>query len=61
MGRIYSTHGRGVHTASKKERDHWEDQDMGGWIILKWMLQRYDGVGWTGLIWLRIGSSGGLL
>jgi hypothetical protein len=38
MGRIYSTHGRGVHTASKKERDYWEDQDMGGWIILKWIL-----------------------
>jgi hypothetical protein len=20
---------------SQKERDHWEDQDVGGWIILK--------------------------
>jgi hypothetical protein len=25
---------------SQKERDHWEDQDMGGWIILKWILDR---------------------
>jgi hypothetical protein len=21
-----------------KERDHWEDQDVGGWTILKWNL-----------------------
>jgi hypothetical protein len=24
----------------KKERDHWEDQDVGGWTILKWILER---------------------
>jgi hypothetical protein len=24
-------------------------------------IERYDGVIWTGLIWLRIGTSGGLL
>jgi hypothetical protein len=24
----------------QKERDHWEDQDVGGWIILKWVLER---------------------
>jgi hypothetical protein len=23
---------------SQKERDHWEDQDVGGWTILKWIL-----------------------
>jgi hypothetical protein len=23
-----------------KERDHWEDQDVGGWTILKWILER---------------------
>jgi hypothetical protein len=34
---------------SKKERDHSEDQDVGRWIILKWILERYDGVDWTGL------------
>jgi hypothetical protein len=22
---------------SQKERDHWEDQDVDGWIILKWI------------------------
>jgi hypothetical protein len=29
--------------------------------MLKWNLERYDGVLWTGLIWLRIGTSGWLL
>jgi hypothetical protein len=46
---------------SQKERDHWEDQDVGGWAILKWILERQDGMEWSGLIWLRIGTSGGLL
>jgi hypothetical protein len=42
-------------------KSHWEDQDVGGWTILKWILERYDGMEWIGLIWLRIGTSGGLL
>jgi hypothetical protein len=25
---------------SQKERHHWEDQDIGGWIILTWILER---------------------
>jgi hypothetical protein len=25
---------------SQKERDHWEDQDVGGWTMLKWILER---------------------
>jgi hypothetical protein len=25
---------------SQKERDHWEDRDVGGWTILKWILER---------------------
>jgi hypothetical protein len=24
----------------QKERDHWEDQDVGGWTVLKWILER---------------------
>jgi hypothetical protein len=24
---------------SQKERDHWEDQGVGGWTILKWILE----------------------
>jgi hypothetical protein len=42
---------------SQKERDHWEDQDVGEWTILKWILERENGVVWTGLIWLRIGTT----
>jgi hypothetical protein len=30
-------------------------------IILKWILEKWDGVIWTRSIWLRIGNSGGLL
>jgi hypothetical protein len=45
----------------RKERDHKEDLDVGGRIILEWILEREDGVVWTGLMWLRIGTSGGPL
>jgi hypothetical protein len=34
---------------SQKERDHWEDQDVGGWTILKWILERWDGMDWIDL------------
>jgi hypothetical protein len=44
-----------------EERDHKEDQDVGGWIILIRILERWDGNVWIGLVWLRIGTSGGLL
>jgi hypothetical protein len=27
-----------------------EDQDIGEWIILRWILEREDGVVWTGLV-----------
>jgi hypothetical protein len=38
-----------------------EDEDIGGLTIIKRILERYDGMIWIGLIWLRIGTSGGLL
>jgi hypothetical protein len=25
---------------SQRERDHWEDADLGGWILLGWILER---------------------
>jgi hypothetical protein len=31
------------------------------WIILGWILERWDRVMWTGLDWLRIGTFGELL
>jgi len=37
-----------------------EDPDVDGRIILRWIFREW-GVGlWTGLIWLRIGTGGGL-
>jgi hypothetical protein len=45
----------------QKERGHWDDQDVSGWKILKWILERYAGIIWIGSNWLRIGTSGGLL
>jgi hypothetical protein len=30
-------------------------------LVLGWILERWDGVMWTGLIWLRIGTGGELL
>jgi hypothetical protein len=36
-------------------------EEVGGWIILRRILERYDGMVWTGLAWLRIGTSRELL
>jgi hypothetical protein len=46
---------------SRKERDHCEDLDVGGRIILDLRETGWGGVMWTGLIWLRIGTSAGPL
>jgi hypothetical protein len=44
---------RGMHVGywweSEKERDHWEGQNVGGWIILKWILERWGGIDWIDL------------
>jgi hypothetical protein len=40
---------------------HFEDLDVDGWIILKWTLRNLNEKARTGLVWLRIGTSGGLL
>jgi hypothetical protein len=46
---------------NQRERGRLEDQDVGGWIILGLSLERWDGVMWAGLVWLRIGRGGELL
>ena len=43
------------------KRDHLEDVGIGRSIILKWIVKKWDGEAWAGLIWLRIGTGGGLL
>jgi hypothetical protein len=37
---------------SQKVRDHWEDQDAGGWTILKKTHLRE--IGWDGMDWLDL-------
>jgi hypothetical protein len=41
---------RGMHIGywweSKKESDYYEDQDLGGWTMLKLILERWDGMDW---------------
>ena len=44
---------------NRRERDHWGDLDLDGWIILGWISRRWDVGMWTGLGCPRIGTSGG--
>jgi hypothetical protein len=30
----------GYRWESQKEKDHWENKDVGGWTIFKWILER---------------------
>jgi hypothetical protein len=43
------------------ERDHFEDPDVDGRIILRWIFRKWDVRTWTESIWLRIGTVGGHL
>ena len=45
---------RGVY----RERDHWGDLGVYGWIILGWISRRWDVGMWTGLGWPRIETGG---
>jgi hypothetical protein len=57
MGEVHT----GFWWGDLREGDHLERLGVDGRIILKWIFKKWDGVAWTGLIWLRIGTGGGLL
>ena len=42
------------------EGDHFEDPGVDGRIIFRWNFRKWDVGEWTGLIWLRMGTGGGL-
>ena len=46
---------------NRRERDHWVDLSIDGWIILGWISRRWDVGIWTGLGWPRIETGGGRL
>ena len=63
--RLYVVWGRGevdwrFWCRNIREREYLEDVSIDGRIILKCMLKTWVGE-WTGLIWLRTGTDGGLL
>jgi hypothetical protein len=43
------------------EKDHLEDPRIGRRIILRWIFRKWRVETWTGLMWLRMGTDGGLL
>jgi hypothetical protein len=43
-----------------KGRDHVQDLGVDVRIILEWVLWKYGGKVWTGRIWFRMRTSGGL-
>ena len=54
-----------MHTGSwwgyLREADHLEDPNIAGSITLNWIFKKWDMGAWTGFIWLRTGTGGGLL
>ena len=51
----------GSWLGNRRERDHWGDLGVDGWIILGWISRRWDVGIWTGLGWPRIEIGGGRL
>jgi hypothetical protein len=50
---------RGFCWGNLRGREHFEGVE--GRIILKWIFRKWDNGAWTGLLWFRIETGGGLL
>jgi len=57
IGEVHTVFLRGDLT----DRDHLEYLDKDGEMVLKWIYKKWDGKAWTVLLWVRIGTGGGLL
>jgi hypothetical protein len=44
-----------------RERQNFEDLNVEGRIILKYIIKKWDEEAWTGLLGVRIGTGGGLM
>ena len=67
MGGAYGVYGGGERCAygsggeTGGKETHWEDPDVDGWIILRWIFRKWEGVVGTVWSWLRVGTGGGHL
>jgi len=65
MGGACSTYGeeggayKGFWWGNLRERDHLENSDIDGRIMLRWVFKKWDVGTWTGSSWLRIGTGVG--
>jgi hypothetical protein len=51
----------GLWREIQKSSGHYEDLDVGGWIILKFMLKKCNWFIMTGFVWLKIEIIGRIL
>jgi len=63
MWRVWMRRGGciGYWCGNRRDRDHWGDLGVDGWIILGWISRRWDVGIWTVLGWPRIETGGGRL